>query len=315
MLTNNFSNYGKNASLFTSPAEAIHPFCYSFLLKRFQGPGDCTILTCIMSKWQGKTVWITGGSSGIGRAIASEFYKSGAQLVLSSNEEDKLKETKEALEGNTGSRVRTLFLDITRLESLEEAAAEARGFFGGIDVLVNNAGLSQRALLTETEVSVIRKLMSVNLLGHIVLTRWVVPEMVERRSGCIIGITSLVGKIGSPLRTVYSASKHGLHGFYNSLRAEVDRYGVQVTIGVPGFVRTEISKHAVVGDGSLYARMDRNQERGIPPEQCAREILRGAEKGKLEVHTGMDGRARLAMFLQCRLPKVLARNLAKAEVT
>jgi short-subunit dehydrogenase len=268
-----------------------------------------------MSVWQGKKVWITGGSSGIGRAMAQEFYRAGARLILSSNEEDMLHETREFLEGSGGGRVRTLFLDITMLESIEEKAAEARSFYGGIDVLVNNAGLSQRALLTETAVPVIQKLMTVNLLGQIVLTRWVVPEMIGRRSGCIIGVSSLVGKIGSPLRTVYSASKHGLHGFYNSLRAEVDRYGVQVTLGVPGFVRTEISKHAMTGDGSRYAKMDRNQERGIPPEQCAREILRGAETGKLEVHTGMDRRARLALFLQCRLPKVLARNLAKAEVT
>jgi short-subunit dehydrogenase len=267
-----------------------------------------------MNHWDNKVVWITGASTGIGRALAHAFGERNARCILSSRTEKNLNETAELLGGDRDS-VRVLPLDITETGSLAVKEEEARSYFGRIDLLVNNAGISHRSLLEETDLPVIEKLLYANLMGHIVLTRCVLPGMIRRESGCIVGVSSLVGLIGSPYRTIYSAAKHGLHGFYDSLRAEVMKHGIQVTLAVPGFIRTEISKHAVTGNGSFYGVMDKNQETGISPEACAEQIVRGIEKKKLAVYTGFNRRARLAVFLQARFPGVLARILTRADVT
>ncbi len=235
-------------------------------------------------------------------------------MIGSSPEGEPLEEVWRGVDG-TKDRCRSLSLDITRSETIPAAVEEAADQFGKIDMLINNAGISQRALLVETEAGVIEKLLRVNLLGHMLITRYVLPRMVQQESGIILGTSSITGKFGSPLRTIYSASKHGLIGFYDSLRSEVWEHNIQVTVGIPGFVRTDISLRALTGSGYAQNKMDRNQERGISPEQCAEDIIRGVEKRKMWVYTGLDFRAKLALYLQSRFPALLAKIIRGSNVT
>ena len=261
-----------------------------------------------------KVIWITGASSGIGRALAHAFAREGADLVLSARNLRALEETASGVRG-LGGRAEVLPLDAEVPEVLPEKALEAGKIFGRIDVLVNNAGVSHRNLFLETDYAVIDRLLKVNLLSQLILARAVLPEMVSRGRGLIVGVSSLVGKFGSPLRTVYSAAKHGLHGFYDSLRAEVGKQGVGVAVVIPGFVRTDISRHALAGDGIAREIMDRNQELGISPEMCAIEILRGLRAGRDEIYCGMNGKARLGLFLARWFPSVIRKNIGRVKVT
>src|SRR5579863_8568116 len=191
-------------------------------------------------------VWITGASAGIGEAMALAFHHSGAKLILSSRREDELKRVQSECGGEPDTRILTV--DVTQPTQLEERASAALRMFGGIDILVNNAGVSQRSLVKDTQMEVYRDLMEVNFFGAIALTKAVLPSMMERKSGHIVVISSLVGVLSTPLRSGYAAAKHALHGFFDALRAEVDRYGIQVTIVCPGFIRTDVSLNALRGD-------------------------------------------------------------------
>lgn len=268
-----------------------------------------------------KIVWITGASSGIGRALATAFALEGASLILSARNISALEETAAGilrattLVGEHGSAIHILPLDIENLDALPAAAGEAEKFFGRVDVLINNAGLSQRSLFMEMEPAVIEKLLKINLLSQIRLTGAVLPGMTRRGGGLIAGVTSIVGKFGSPMRTVYSAAKHGLHGFYDSLRAEVRGKSVHVVTVVPGFVRTDISKHALTGEGVARNIMDQNQEKGVSPELCARQIVLGLKRGKEEIYCGMNGKARASLFLRKWLPGTFRKIIAKVKVT
>ena len=267
-----------------------------------------------MKNWNNTVVWIIGASSGIGRAFAEYLYRSGASVIGSCPEGEPMEEVWKGINADPARR-HTLYLDISNTGSLQRAADEALSRFGRIDMLINNAGVSQRALFTEMKPEVVEKLLRINLLGHMLITRYVLPDMIARRSGIVLGTSSITGKFGSPLRTVYSASKHGLIGFYDSLRAEVWKDNIQVTVGIPGFVRTDISRHALTGSGTAQDKMDKNQAKGISPEVCAENIIRGVEKKKWWVYTGLDMRARLALYLQGRLPGLLGRIIRNAEVT
>lgn len=265
-----------------------------------------------MKNWENRIVWIIGAASGIGKAFALELCGRGAKVIVSAPERELLEQVQ--AETHTGEML-VLPLDITDTPILEQAAETALAWKGHIDMLINNAGISQRAMLADTDPGVLEKLIRIDLLGHMIATRFVLPSMLKRGEGHIVGTSSIAGKFGSPLRTAYCAAKHGLIGFYDSLRAETWEKGIEVTVGIPGFVRTDISKHALTGSGAAHNKMDPNQAKGISAEECARAIIRGIEKGKREVYTGLDMRARMALLLQRLLPGVLAKAIRTADVT
>lgn len=267
-----------------------------------------------MIKWVDKKIWIVGASTGIGKAFAECLSRRGARIIGSAPPSEPMERVWEEI-GADGERCRSLPLDLTDTAALERAAEEAGKYFGGIDMLINNAGVSQRAELVDMKPEIIEKLLTVNLLGHMLVTRYVLPGMIERGSGIILGTSSITGKFGSPLRTIYSAAKHGLIGFYDSLRAEVWKHNISVSVGIPGFVQTDISRHALTGSGKAQNKMDKNQAKGISPEECAEMIIRGVEKGKWWIYTGLDFRARLALYLQSRFPKMLGKIIRKSDVT
>ena len=261
--------------------------------------------------WDGKVVWITGASSGIGEALAHAFARRGALLLLSARHEARLREVQAAC--THPERHLVLPLDLTDEATLAPAVEQALARAGQVDVLVHNGGVSQRSFVRDTGIAVDRRILETNFFGAVALTKAVLPSMLARKVGHFVVISSLVGKFGTPLRSGYSASKHALHGFFDSLRAETWRDGIRVTIVCPGFIRTNVSKNALVGDGSAQGTMDRAQERGMSPEACAERIVRAVERGKEEVLVG--GRERYAVYFKRFVPSLFSRVIRKVRVT
>lgn len=231
---------------------------------------------------EGRVVWITGASSGIGEALAYELARKGAKLILSARRTEELERVQKACP-TAPEHVAVVPLDLTDTDALPAHAEEARQAFGRIDVLINNAGVSQRSLAKDTELSVYRQLMDLDWFAQVALTKAVLPEMIERRSGHVVVISSVAGKVGVPLRTGYCAAKHALHGFFDALRAEVAQDNIGVTLVCPGFVRTSVSVNALGADGQPHGAMDRDIEGGMPPEELAERIVKGLARDREEM--------------------------------
>ncbi|MFQ5570511.1 MAG: SDR family oxidoreductase [Rhodothermales bacterium] len=261
--------------------------------------------------FEGKVVWVTGASSGIGEALAYALAERGAHLILSARREEKLRAVQAACAH--ADRHVVLPLDLASADSLNEAAQQALDRCGHIDLLIHNGGVSQRSLAIDTQLDVDRRIMEVNYFGTVALTKAVMPSMIARGVGHIAVVTSLVGKFGSPMRTGYAASKHALHGFFDSLRAEVHAYGLCVTMICPGFIRTNVSINALTGDGTPQGKMDRAQQKGLDPASCARQILRALEREKDEVY--IAGKEKAYVYLRRFLPGLFNRLLPKVPVT
>jgi short-subunit dehydrogenase len=243
---------------------------------------------------QDRTVWITGASSGIGAALAVELAARGARLILSARRAEAL----EAVRARCAhpERHRVLLLDLAEPDSLS-AAVEAAG---PVDILVNNGGISQRARADQSLVRVDRQLMEVNFFAPVALTKAVLPGMKARHRGQIVVVSSLLGLYATPLRSSYAASKHALHGFFDALRAELHGEGIAVTLLCPGYVRTEISKNALSGDGSAHAALDEGVARGADPATVARRMAVAIEGDRAELVMTWGGV--LARFLRATFP-------------
>jgi short-subunit dehydrogenase len=261
--------------------------------------------------FEGKVVWITGASSGIGEALAYELARQGAHLILSARREDRLAQVRANCHRSDSHRV--LAFDVADADALSRATASALAEAGAIDFAVLNAGISQRSLARETSSEVDRRLLEVNFFAPVALAKALLPSMLERRSGHLVVVSSLVGKFGTPLRSAYAASKHALHGFFDSLRAETWRDGIDVTLVCPGFIRTELPVHALLGDGKPQGKMDRAQLEGYPADACARKIVRAIQRRRAEVLIG--GKEVLAVYLSRYLPSLFRRLIRKARVT
>jgi len=270
---------------------------------------------------EGNIIWITGASSGIGRALAIEASRRGAQLILSGRNEEALRETalqcKKAHESaKRGACVDNSFysllpFDLEDAHARDEAARRAQSLFGRIDILVLNAGVSQRATFAETSVDVFKKIMQTNFDAPVALIRAILPEMRMRNAGMIVGISSLAGLIGAPLRTAYSASKHAFAGFLSSLSAELYGSGVHVSLVYPGFVRTSISENALSGNGTRHVQLDPLQEKGQDPAKTARIIWNRICAGAIDIKVALDFKAWLGIFLARRHPELFIRSVSR----
>jgi len=258
-----------------------------------------------------QVAWVTGASSGIGEALVHALDRRGLRVVLSARREERLRAIRNACE--YPERHLVIPLDLGEPESLERAAAAVTERLGRVDLLINNAGVSQRALAADTDLAVDRRLIEIDYLGTVALTKAVLPGMVAAGAGRIVVVSSLVGKFGTPLRSSYSAAKHALHGFFESLAAEVWDDGVRVTVVCPGFIRTELPVHALTADGTPQGTMDRAQERGMAPDVCAERILRAVDRGAAEVLIG--GKERFAVYLKRFFPGLFRRVIRRARVT
>lgn len=264
-----------------------------------------------MTKIKGSVIWLTGASSGIGEELAYQLASKGAKLILSARRKEELERVKEQCKSDT---VQLLPLDLEDNFALKQKAKEATTFFGDIDILINNGGISQRDTALNTSVDVDRRLMEINYFGSITLTKALLPRMVERQQGHHVIVTSTVGLINTPYRSGYGASKHALHGFYDALRAEHHADNIKVTIALPGYIKTNISYNALVGDGSQQNRMDPGQAKGMAPEKCARLIIKAIEGNKNAAYIG-GAKEKLGIYLKRFWPSMAAKAIRKLQVT
>jgi len=263
-----------------------------------------------MAAFKNKVVWITGASSGIGEALTAAFAKQGAKVVISARRTEELQRVKNTLQ-LADENVLILPLDLADTSKANELAQQVISRFGRIDILVNNGGISQRSLTKETPLEIDRRIMEVNFFGTIALTKSVLPYMLQQKSGHIIAMSSIAGKFGFYYRSAYSASKHALHGFFESLRMEIYNDNVNVLIVCPGKIKTNISINAVTGDGGKHNKMDESQEQGLSAEACATQILSAIEKKKEEVFIG--GKELRAIWVKRIFPKLFSKIIRKQK--
>jgi NAD(P)-dependent dehydrogenase (short-subunit alcohol dehydrogenase family) len=254
----------------------------------------------------GKVIWITGASSGIGRAMATEAAAQGARVVLSGRRRDILDEVAAECKVRGGEAAAVLAFDLESPAARAEACEAAPGLLGAIDVLVLNAGLSQRSTFLATVPEAFDRIMRLDFEAQVDMVRRSLPAMAARRSGCLVAVSSIAGLAGAPLRPAYSSAKHALAGLFQSLRSELFGSGVRVVTAFPGYVRTAVARNALSGDGSPSGSEDPNIEGGADPERVARRILRAALGGSVEPKVGFDLKSRFGLFISRYAPSLWA---------
>ena len=262
--------------------------------------------------FKNNVIWITGASSGIGEALTYALHKRGAKLILSSRRREALQQVKENCSGDT-SDIHILPLDLAETDVLNDKADHALEIYGHIDYLFNNGGISQRSLAVDTDLDVIRRVMKINFFGSIALTKAVLPSMIDRQSGHIVVTSSVMGKFGTRLRSTYAASKHALHGYFDCLRQEVAAQNIKVSLVCPGFIKTDVTKNALEGDGSKHNKMGEGQKKGMNPNTFAKKLLPKIIKEKNEIYIG--GKEIWGIYLKRWFPNMLNKLLLKSEVT
>lgn len=261
-----------------------------------------------MREFKDKVIWITGASSGIGEALAVEFAKQEARLILSARREDELKRVA-ALTKLPELDIMILPFDLSDTKNASGLTAQILNKFGRIDILINNGGYSQRSEAGETSIDIDRQLMEVNYFSYVALTKAVLPYMKCQKSGHIIAISSIAGKFGFYLRSSYSAAKHALHGFFDSLRLETEKQGIKTLIVCPGKIKTNVSLNAVTASGTAHNKMDESHEDAMSAEECAVQIISGILKNKEEVYIG--GKEILMVKIKRFFPKLFGKLIRK----
>lgn len=247
-----------------------------------RGTGKRMLTNRLLAMEESTIVWITGASSGIGEALAKAWSQKGAIVILSSRKEAELERVK--AECAYPEKCFIVCLDLADPASLDAAAKMVLDRFGYVDILVNNGGISQRSLVVETPMEIDRRIMQVDYFGGVQLAKAVLPSMLARKKGHFVAISSIVGVFGFPQRSAYSAAKHAMHGFYETLRAENAQYGIKVTVVCPGRILTNVSLHALTATGAEHGVMDHGQKNGISAEECARRIMKAVRHSKKEVY-------------------------------
>jgi dehydrogenase/reductase SDR family member 7B len=252
-----------------------------------------------------KKIWITGASSGIGESLAYEFSKLGAEIIISARRTDELERVKNNCQNKEKTSIQTL--DLAKHDEIASIAGQVLNKFGKIDILVNNGGISQRSLGKETPLEIDKKIMDINYFGTVCLTKAILPGMLERKEGHIVVISSLTGKFGAPLRSAYAASKHALHGFFDTLRLESSKDGLKITLVCPGYIRTNVSINALTASGKPQNSMDPDSDNGMAPEKLAKIIIKAIVRGQEEIVTG--GKEILGVYLKRFFPRLFSKMM------
>lgn len=250
-----------------------------------------------------KVVIITGGSSGIGKALATTFGSNGSRVLITGRNETELSRAVTELR-NKGIDIHGFRADVSVEDDNRLMAEEALRVFGRIDVLINNAGISMRALFDEVDLAVVRKVMDINFYGALYATYYCLPE-IKKNNGSVVGISSIAGYRGLPGRTGYSASKFALNGFLEVLRTELLKSGVHVLTACPGFTSSNIRKRSLTKDGTQQGESPRNEGEMMSAEECAAHIYRATVRRKRTLVLTTQGK--VAVFLNKWLPKVADR--------
>jgi short-subunit dehydrogenase len=258
-----------------------------------------------------KVCWITGASSGIGEGIAKELAKEGAKIVLSARKVEELERVKSEL-NLPDDQVIVLPMDMLKPAKFSEKITEVVKKFGQIDVVFHNAGISQRGLMRDTPAYVDRQVMELNFMAVMELTKAVLPQMFKQNSGYFVVTSSIAGKVGTPMRSAYCASKHALQGYFDALRAELWPQNIGVSIICPGYIKTNISLNAVGSNGEKFGKMDKNQDEGMDVGKCCKKIIAAVKAEKREVYIG--GKEVLAVYLKRFFPSILARIVGNYKI-
>lgn len=259
-----------------------------------------------------KTFWITGAASGMGKATAVELAKKQLRIIISDRDENGLKETAKLIE-KSGSTARIELLDMAYEDSIFKTARRVLEEGEIISGLYQFAGVSQRSFVLDTPVENDRKIMEINFFGVIALAKAILPHMIKNGEGQFAVASSLVGKFGFPYRSAYAASKHALHGFFESLLAENYDNNIRVSMIIGGRIKTNISKFAIDKDGNEYGKMDEGQANGISPEKAAIQIINGLKKEKIEIPVGAQ--ELLMLKIKRFFPKLSFRMVRKIKPT
>jgi len=256
---------------------------------------------------QKKVVVITGASSGIGKALAEKYASGGWNVVIAARRIELLEDISRKFKSTTG--VLAVKTDVTREPDCKNLIDKAIEKFGHIDVLINNAGISMRALFKDADMEVMHRLMDVNYWGTVYCTKYALPYLVERR-GSLVGVISIGGYIGLPGRTAYSASKFAVRGFLKTIRVENIKTGLHVLIAAPGFTASEIRKSALIANGEQQGETPRNENKMMSAEECAGKIYSAVERRKRElVLTFIEGK--MAVFLSKFMPRFIEKMTYK----
>lgn len=260
--------------------------------------------------FQHKRVIITGASSGIGAELARQLAAQNTRLVLAARRVDRLEEVAQSCR-SLGSEVHLVPTDVADPEQCKAMVEQAVNAWGGIDVLIANAGVTMQVLFEDiTDISLFEKIMRINYLGSVYCTYYALPHLKESQ-GAIVAVSSLTGKAGIPTRTAYSASKHAMHGFFDSLRVELMGSGIQITIVCPGFVESEVRYSALMGDGSQSGfDPQADAPNTMSTAECAQIIISAAEKGKRE--EVMTTRGKLGRYLRLLMPNAIDKMTRRA---
>ena len=260
--------------------------------------------------FKNKTVWITGASSGIGEELALQLSHKDCKLILSSRNRETLEVVKSKCQNP--DLVAVLPLDLVNYKDMQAKVKEALRLFDGIDILINNGGISQRSLIFDTSIEVDKKLMEIDYLGTIALSKALLPHFVDRQSGYFVTVTSVMGKFSSPYRSAYCGAKHALHGFFDALRMEHEKDGIKVSLICPGFVNTNIARSALTGDGSPLGKQDRATHKGLSTNVFCKRMIKAMERQTFEAYIGR--KEVLGVYLKRFFPKLLHRFVMKSAV-
>lgn len=248
-----------------------------------------------------KVVIVTGASSGIGKATAIYFAQKGAHLVIAARSVDKLNETKQSIE-QLGGQVLAVPCDVSKEADCEQLVAQTIERFQQIDVLINNAGISMRALFNESDLQVIRNVMDINFWGTVYCTKYALPHLLKTK-GSIVGVSSIAGYVGLPARTGYSASKYAMHGFLEALRCENLEKDLHVLIACPGFTASNIRNSALKADGTSQGESPRTEAKMMSPEEVGEHLYRSVQQRSQTLVLTTEGK--LAVFLSKWAPRFL----------
>ncbi len=256
----------------------------------------------------GKTIWVTGASSGVGEGMARVFHREGAELVISARRRGELERVRRECSDGPGG-VHVLAFDVTDTAAREAAAGEVLQRYPRLDVLVNNAGIGQRSALKETSLAVERRIMEVDFFAPVALAKLVLPRMIAQQGGHIVVTSSVAGKHAVPHHSAYCAAKHALHGYFDTLRVEHLDDNIHVTLLVIAGIKSHVFRHALTGDGSEYGPSDWDSANGMPAEECAKRVVDGILNDEYEMVIGIEA-ALQAMRLREQDPRAFVRRMA-----
>jgi len=258
-----------------------------------------------------KNIWITGASSGIGEELAKQLSQKNYKIILSARRKEELERVKSHCK--TPENITIIPFDLGNTDIMPSLVVQAIKAFGHIDILINNGGISQRSSIIETTIDVDRKLMEIDYLGTVALSKALLPHFIERQRGHYVTVSSLMGKFSSPLRSSYCGAKHALHGFFDALRLEHHKDHIKVTMICPGFVNTNVARNALTADGSKQGYQDDMTENGLNVTVFVRKMIRAIKNEKFEVYIGKF--EKFGVFVKRLSPRLLHKLILRSKVT